>query len=144
MPGARIAPEAFRSRSWEQLEVKEGWWGHRVGFSLLTEKTWKTFWKGWKSSFCLFWSIFFRIRIPCTDPDPRELNQCGSMQIRIHNTVHFLVIISYCSYCNFSQICIKIQCFTPKFLSSIPIRHVIPYCEAKKNKINGSDRRKID
>jgi hypothetical protein len=28
----------------------------------------------------------FRIRIPTTDPDPEEQNQCGSVRILIHNT----------------------------------------------------------
>jgi hypothetical protein len=39
---------------------------------------------------CQFWSIpllliRIRIRIPNTDPDSGEPNQCGSMRIRIHN-----------------------------------------------------------
>jgi hypothetical protein len=50
----------------------------------------KAFLKGGNQVFLLIMiiSIFswIRICIPSTDPDPGQPNQCGSMQIRIHDT----------------------------------------------------------
>ena len=71
----------------------------KMVLALKTYRRSKAFYNGWKSSlllnFCqfLYSRIWIRIRIPITEPDPREPNQCRSGSTTLVGTIIFLVVL---------------------------------------------------